>query len=196
LSLRIGAIFERRSRVFSVDVTDRTHRFSKLPWSFNATIGVSRRSLVRKPPEVIVMPYRHTQRGTLTILVCLVLAAFDAALVWLSGQWPAAAVLLVLAVVGFLFSALTVEVGDHELRWHFGPGFPSYRLALDEIASIAAVRNYWWNGWGIRIGPRSRLYNVSGLDAVELRLKSGEIRRIGTDDPQGLLNALRAATRA
>jgi len=141
------------------------------------------------------MPYRHTQRGTLTILVCLVLAAFDAALVWLSGQWPAAAVLLVLAVVGFLFSSLTVEVGDHELRWHFGPGFPSYRLALNEIASVAAVRNHWWNGWGIRIGPRSRLYNVSGLDAVELRLKSGEIRRIGTDDPQGLLNALRAATR-
>ena len=140
------------------------------------------------------MPYRHTQRGTLTILVCLVLAAFDAALVWLSGQWPAAAALLVLVVVAFLFSSLTVEVGDDELRWHFGPGFWSYRLALNEIASVAAVRNHWWNGWGIRIGPRFRLYNVSGLDAVELRLKSGEIRRIGTDDPQGLLDALRAAT--
>ena len=140
------------------------------------------------------MPYRHTQRGTLTILVCLVLAALDAALVWLSGQWPVAAALLVLVVVAFLFSSLTVEVGDDALRWHFGPGFWSYRLALDEIASVEAVRNHWWNGWGIRIRPRFRLYNVSGLDAVELRLKSGEIRRIGTDDPHGLLDALRAAT--
>ncbi|HEY7842950.1 MAG TPA: hypothetical protein VID30_04620 [Bradyrhizobium sp.] len=36
------------------------------------------------------------------------------------------------------------------------------------------------------------LYNVSGLDAVELRLKSNEVRRIGTDDPQGLAEALRS----
>ncbi len=140
------------------------------------------------------MPYRHTQRGTLTILVCLVLAALDAALVWFGGQWPAAAVLLVAVVVSFLFSSLTVEVGDNELRWYFGPGFWSYRLALVEIASVEAVRNHWWNGWGIRIGPRFRLYNVSGLDAVELRLKSGAIRRIGTDDPRGFLDALRTAT--
>jgi len=34
---------------------------------------------------------------------------------------------------------------------------------------------------------------VSGLDAVELRLKSGEVQRIGTDDPQGLAAALKAA---
>jgi hypothetical protein len=33
---------------------------------------------------------------------------------------------------------------------------------------------------------------VSGLDAVELELKSGDIRRIGTDDPRGLAAALRS----
>jgi hypothetical protein len=37
-----------------------------------------------------------------------------------------------------------------------------------------------------------RLYNASGLDAVELRL-SNEVRHIGTDDPQGLAQALQAA---
>jgi hypothetical protein len=31
-----------------------------------------------------------------------------------------------------------------------------------------------------------RLYNMSGMDAVDLRPKSGEIRCIGTDDPRGL----------
>jgi hypothetical protein len=36
---------------------------------------------------------------------------------------------------------------------------------------------------------------VSGLDAVELQLKSGDIRRIGTDDPDGLAAALKAALR-
>jgi hypothetical protein len=38
--------------------------------------------------------------------------------------------------------------------------------------------------------PGFRLYNVSGLDAVELRLKSGGVRRIGTNDPDGLSASL------
>jgi hypothetical protein len=139
------------------------------------------------------MPYRHTQRGTLTIIICLVVAAFDAAIVWRSGQWPAAVVAVVLVAVAWLFSSLTVEVGQGELRWCFGPGLWRYRLALDEVETVAAVRNHWWNGFGIRMRPGFRLYNVSGLDAVELRLTSGEIRRIGTDDPRGLEEALKAA---
>jgi hypothetical protein len=53
-------------------------------------------------------------------------------------------------------------------------------------------RNHWWNGFGIRSGSGFRLYNVSGLDAVELHLKSHDVRRIGTDDPQGLADALKA----
>jgi hypothetical protein len=135
----------------------------------------------------------HTQRGTWIILLCLLFAALDATIVWRSGQWPPAAVLVVIIAVAMVFSSLTVEVNDEELRWHFGPGFPHYRLALDEIGTIAIVRNHWWNGWGIRMGAGFRLYNVSGLDAVELRLKSNEIRRIGTDDPRGLAEALRSA---
>jgi hypothetical protein len=31
-----------------------------------------------------------------------------------------------------------------------------------------------------------KLYDVSGLDAVELHSRSNDIRRIGSDDPQGL----------
>jgi hypothetical protein len=58
---------------------------------------------------------------------------------------------------------------------------------------VAVVRNHWWNGFGIRMRSGFRLYNVSGLDAVELRLKSGEIRRIGTADPQALAEALKSA---
>jgi hypothetical protein len=145
--------------------------------------------------EAMAMPYRHTQRGTLTIILCLAFAAFDAAIVWRSGQWPAAAVAVVLVAVALVFSSLTVEVGDNELRWFFGPGFWSYRLPLDDIETVAAVRNRWWNGFGIRMRPGFRLYNVSGLDAAELRLKSHEVRRIGTDDPQGLMEALKSVGR-
>ncbi|HEY3793678.1 MAG TPA: hypothetical protein VGM09_17750 [Bradyrhizobium sp.] len=37
-----------------------------------------------------------------------------------------------------------------------------------------------------------RPYNVPGLDAVELHLKSHDVRRIRTDDPQRLADALKA----
>jgi hypothetical protein len=138
------------------------------------------------------MPYRHTQRGIWIILLCLLLAALDAAIVWRSGQWPPAVALVVLFAVAIVFSSLTIEVNEGALRWHSGPGLWTYRLALDDIESVAIVRNRWWNGFGIRSAAGFRLYNVSGLDAVELRLKSNEIRRIGTDDPRGLAEALKS----
>jgi hypothetical protein len=139
------------------------------------------------------MPYRHTQRGTLIVISCLALAVFCALLAWRTGQWILVAVIVVELAVAVVFSSLTVKVGEGELRWYFGPGFWSYRLPLGNIETATVVRNRWWYGWGIRMAPGLRLYNVSGLDAVELRLKSGKVRRIGTDDPHGLAEALKPA---
>lgn len=138
------------------------------------------------------MIYRHTQRGTLILVTCLAVAALGIATSWQSGHWSAALIVLaVMIVMATLFSSLTVEVTNDDLRWHFGPGLWSYRLPLDQIDDVAIVRNQWWNGWGIRMRPGFRLYNVSGLDAVELRVTSNDIRRIGTDDPEGLVKVLR-----
>jgi hypothetical protein len=121
-------------------------------------------------------------------VVCAVGASLDPSLPGRKALWVLA---IGCAVLAWLFSSLTVEVNEQELRWHFGPGMWSYRMALGEIQNVQPVRNQWWNGFGIRMRPGFRLYNVGGLDAVELRLKSGEIRRIGTDDPVGLTAALR-----
>jgi hypothetical protein len=82
-------------------------------------------------------------------------------------------------------------VNDTEIRWYFGSGLWDYRVVLSDIEGVRIVRNSWLNGFGIRMRPGWRLYNVSGLDAVELRLNTGDIRRIGTDDPQGLAAALK-----
>jgi hypothetical protein len=152
--------------------------------------GRIKRGLQKAVCGAMAIPYHHKQCGTLILAVCLILALLSAGTAWQSGQWAAAIVSAVLVTTGFLFSSLTVSVSERELRWYFGPGLWSYRLPVDEIGTVAVVRNQWWNGYGIRMRPGFRLYNVSGLDAVELRLNSGDVRRIGTDDPAGLYAAL------
>jgi hypothetical protein len=90
-------------------------------------------------------------------------------------SWSLFAVFALECGLAWLFSSLTVEVSGAEFRWYFGPGLWDYRVALSDIADVRTVRNAWLNGFAIRAGPGWRLYNVSGLDAVELRLKSGDI---------------------
>jgi hypothetical protein len=104
-----------------------------------------------------------------------------------------AALLIIFAV---LFSSLTVEIGDGELRFHFGPGFWRKRYPLTEMATADVTQSSWWEGWGIRITPRGMLYNISGTDAVEITLRSGQHLRIGTDEPEALAEALRTAISA
>ena len=138
--------------------------------------------------------YRHTQRGTLMIVV-LVIGALAVAAATLpapgGARWIGLPIALILAVTAWLFSSLTVIVSDNDLQWYFGPGAWKYRMARADIAGVNLVRNSVLNGFGIRMRPGFRLYNVSGLDAVELHLKSGEIRRIGTNDARGLAGVLR-----
>jgi hypothetical protein len=139
------------------------------------------------------MAYHHTQVGTMILVTCVLIGAVGAAVTWRAAPRSMIGILIILAAVAVIFNSLTVEIDGRNLRWYFGPGWWTYRLALSEIQSATVVRNRWWNGFGIRSAPRFTLYNVSGLDAVELKLKSGEIRRIGTDDPKGLATALQSA---
>ncbi|NNE24389.1 MAG: hypothetical protein HKN11_17445 [Rhizobiales bacterium] len=85
---------------------------------------------------------------------------------------------------------LTTMVDDESLRWWFGSGIWKKSVQLTDIASAEPVVNKWWWGWGIRYYGKGWLYCVSGLQAVEIVLKSGKHIRIGTDDPHGLAEAL------
>jgi hypothetical protein len=142
----------------------------------------------------MAIQYQHTQRGTLMLVALIAGAVVLAATAYLSptpSRWLCLALACGLLILAWLFSSLTVLVGDNELRWYFGPGIWQYRMTLSEIRAVRVARNSWTNGFGIRMRPGLRLYNVSGLDAVELELNNGEIRRIGTDDASGLATALR-----
>ena len=95
---------------------------------------------------------------------------------------------VVAAVV--IFSTLTVAVTTDTVELAFGWGWPKKRIVRTDIVSYEPVRNSWLLGWGIRWFPGGSMWNVWGLDAVQLELASGKKFRIGTDDPQGLNEAL------
>jgi hypothetical protein len=135
--------------------------------------------------------YRHTQVGW------VILVAMAAVLVFVWARLPpevaAAArfpLLLVAALLLLVFSALTVEVDAEAIRLRFGIGLVRKRVPLVEVKAWRAVRNPWYTGWGIRLGPGYVLWNVSGRGAVELDLASGRRFRVGTDEPAALVSAI------
>ncbi len=101
-------------------------------------------------------------------------------------------VLVVLASTAVVMSRLTVTVDTDEVRVAMGWGWPSRTVPLGDVTHVTAARGAWWHGIGIHRIPGGTLWNVAGLDAVELGLPSGRFLRIGTDDPDGLIAALAA----
>jgi len=140
--------------------------------------------------------YRHTQLGTLLLAVFGLLAVGIAVIVAQAnaslGLIPLI-VIAVLVVVACLFSSLTVGVSPETISIRFGVGLIRKSFRIRDIRDARAVRNRWYYGWGVRYTPHGWLYNVSGLDAVELELKDGRKYRVGTDEPGQLLAAVRAA---
>ena len=138
--------------------------------------------------------YQHTQLGTLTIIALSSGLIFS---LWfaIKTQWSivATGVFGILIIFLFLFYNLTVTVTSETVHCSFGVGLISRTIAIDHIQEAYPVRNPWYFGWGIRVIPGGWMFNVSGLDAVELKLKSNGKFRIGTDDPVGLLSALQQA---
>jgi len=136
--------------------------------------------------------YEHTQRGTLIIgAVTAVIMIILASIIVFGPVWVTVLVAGIMILALAIFSTLTVSVQQDSLRIWFGPlRLIKKRWPMSEIASATTVTNRWYYGWGIRWTPRGPLYNIAGLQAVEVTLVSGKVFRIGTDEPEKLLHAI------
>lgn len=145
--------------------------------------------------------YEHTQPGTLMRIMLIAAALIWAGIgitMWATGKTTGAFItsLIVLPILAFvlaLFHALTVRVSVNAIQLAFGIGLVQKNFPLENVESVASVRNSWVSGWGIRMISGGWLYNVSGFEAVELKLKNGRRARIGTDEPAELEKALNDA---
>ena len=138
--------------------------------------------------------YNHRQIGTLMLIALGCAAVGSAAMLAFIAPSPGriivGVVLVTLLLCIFIFWSLTVEVMPDRLTVLFGPGLIRKPFRIEDIRDARIVRNKWYYGWGIRLTPHGWLFNVSGLDAVELELKNNRKFRIGTNEPQQLLTAI------
>lgn len=144
--------------------------------------------------------YQHIQPGYLIMVIMFSVVSF--ALSFSYSEYPkvdqieisiVAIIGLFCLIVGIIFSSLSIKVKEDSLSWHFGFKFWHKQVKIDEITSCVVVKNSILSGFGIRMMGSGWLYNVSGLLAVEVVLKSGKTIRLGTDEPEYLAQAIRAA---
>lgn len=138
-------------------------------------------------------PYRHTQTGWVVIGTVFLVGLIVVPPLSAIGFTAAFALFVAVGVAVLLcFFRLTVTVNENHLEARFGVGLVKTRVALNQIRSFRSVRNPWYYGWGYRFIPGGRLYNISGLSAVELVIPSGLRLRIGSNEPEALVAALAA----
>jgi hypothetical protein len=143
--------------------------------------------------------YRRTQVNK---LLPLVVVPALAVVIWAArGGMRTPPLALVIATTVLLvattivFSSLTVEVADGELRFHFALGVWKKRYPVADIVRATATRSAWWEGLGIRITPRGWLYTVSGGPAVEITPRGRPAFRLGTPEPEAVVAAIEAEGR-
>lgn len=107
--------------------------------------------------------------------------------------WLPSAVIAICVAVWWMVSVLNTRVDDKGISWSFAWGWPSGHIAFDRIERVERTQLnlversgaglHWtiWHGW---------LWNVAGAEAVEIFLTGGGRVTIGTNDPQGLLEAI------
>jgi CTP:phosphocholine cytidylyltransferase-like protein len=135
------------------------------------------------------MFYKHTQIGNLVIATLVVLILYFGFILTQAGfdQRILFIMVLVLLILAS-FSTLNVMIDETHLRIKFGYGIFKKSFSLNEIVSVRIVKNHWYYGWGIRywFWPKMRIFNISGFDAVEIKMVDNKIYRIGTDEPKKL----------
>ena len=127
------------------------------------------------------------------IMMCIIVFAFFQGLAFYflfslpEGAWICLSIAL---LVGLFFHKLTVKVSNDYLYLAFGIGIIHRKINLQSIEKVEAVQNRWWYGYGIRYTPHGWLWNIQGLDAVELTYTNGKCFRVGTGDVDTLLMVL------
>jgi hypothetical protein len=114
----------------------------------------------------------------------------------LLGRTPYSSALLLLAVTAVAGSliVLSTRVDSNAVSWSFTFGIPSGTIPLADIAEAQITKTNFFEGFGVHwTFTHGWLWNVWGFSAVMIRKRDGGIVTLGTDDAQGLYEAIARA---
>jgi hypothetical protein len=142
--------------------------------------------------------YEHVQRGWLRALLLAVAVgmAVWAVVVWREDADAAVGLVVVagvMAVFSYCFATLTVRDAGDRLTVRFGP-LALFRTSVRyaDITRVEAMRPKYFS-WGIHWTPKGWLWNIHGLDCVQVVAGRRKLL-VGTDDPAGMAAFLQKRT--
>jgi hypothetical protein len=131
---------------------------------------------------------KFTQFGTFSVITLLSVFILTVIFLFLGGlDNPTERLVFVIVPLTFficllIFYKLTISIDSTTLSFRMGLGFVRRKYPISDIESCSPVKNSMMYGIGIRKIPGGWLYNVTGLDAIEITFKSSNsVIRIGTD---------------
>lgn len=96
--------------------------------------------------------------------------------------------------MAFWFLKLDTRIVNGNINVKLAP-ILNTNINRDEISQIEKITYrpiIDFGGWGIRFGKGGIIYNMRGIEAVKLSLKSGKIIYIGTQNPDQLIKSIKA----
>lgn len=104
--------------------------------------------------------------------------------------WPLVVSAIILALVVLVFTVMTVTVEDRDIEISMGLEMIRKRFPVSEIDSMNEVK-IPWHSVGFKKVSKGWLFSVAVSDGVDIILKDGKRLVVGTDDTEGLLQAIR-----
>ena len=139
------------------------------------------------------------QFGTFSVIILLpLLLIFSGLLIKTGFHSDPMTIIQLFLVITFLvcvlvFYQIKITIDQTTVSFKLGLGFVGKTYQLSDIKSCKAVTNGILYGIGIRMIPNGWLFNVSGLQAIELQFKNRKsIVRIGIDKPEEIASIIQS----
>jgi hypothetical protein len=133
---------------------------------------------------------KYTQFGTFSVLIMLPLLLLFSVLLmksWLANTpdfYINIFLVLTFLICLLIFYKLTIIVDNTHVSFKLGIGLVHKSYNINDIKLCKPVTNSVFSGIGIRMLPNGWMYNVTGLEAIELQfVNKNSVVRIGTDKP-------------
>lgn len=138
------------------------------------------------------MKYEKTQTGWLMIVIfSLIIIQLTLAYLYQLGDKPLPlgvfiALALLFIVLLLCFYQLKIRVDQYGIHVIYGIGLIHIKINPQKIYNVSVIKTPWYYGLGIRFTGKGMLYNIQGLNAIEISYLDGKQKTalVGSNEPE------------